>query len=437
MNSEGAGVRELRARPSRQGIRRIRLIQGDAFALGRARVDGAVAAPRGHPRPASLIDGRAINGTSIVLAVSLGRQRILLTGDLEDDHDADLLEAIPRDGRRWDLLKVAHHGSATASSRPLLEVLRPRLAAISSGSGNRYGHPAPATLERLDGDRAPRSGAPTARARSRSTFDGRPRSAHGAAGGPGRRPACPTRSRPAHAGATSPRRPLLRSTRWRYPPEPKRSHCSCLTSPSPRLLQHMTVVAEVASFLAYRASRAGLTVDRRLVETAALLHDVDKALPRDHPLRELGHGRGRRGLAHAKPGIPSWRGRSSPTRSRASTSPTPTTWVTDGTHRRAHRHLRRQARHPARRLARAAFRALAPQASRSTEPSSTVPTSWRCASRTRSATAIGIEPTDVERLRWVDDAMARAFAAGVPDARPLESVDGLPVYGTPADPSAA
>lgn len=61
-------------------------------------------------------------------------------------------------------------------------------------------------------------------------------------------------------------------------------------SPSPRLLQHVTVVAEVAAFLAYRATRAGVSVDRRLVETAALLHDVDKALPSEHPFRALGHG---------------------------------------------------------------------------------------------------------------------------------------------------
>ena len=67
------------------------------------------------------------------------------------------------------------------------------------------------------------------------------------------------------------------------------------TSPSPRLLQHVTVVAEVAAFLACRANGAGITVDRRLAETAALLHDVDKALPREHPLRSLGHG--------ARPGV--------------------------------------------------------------------------------------------------------------------------------------
>jgi putative nucleotidyltransferase with HDIG domain len=62
-------------------------------------------------------------------------------------------------------------------------------------------------------------------------------------------------------------------------------------SPSPRLVQHVTVVAEIAAFLAYRARERGTPVDRRLVETAALLHDVDKALPADDPLRALGHGR--------------------------------------------------------------------------------------------------------------------------------------------------
>lgn len=62
-------------------------------------------------------------------------------------------------------------------------------------------------------------------------------------------------------------------------------------SPSPRLVQHVTVVAEVAAFLAYRARERGTPVDRRLVETAALLHDIDKALPADDPLRAMGHGR--------------------------------------------------------------------------------------------------------------------------------------------------
>ena len=62
-------------------------------------------------------------------------------------------------------------------------------------------------------------------------------------------------------------------------------------SPSPRLLRHATAVAEVAAFLAEHIERRGLPVDRRLVESAALLHDLDKALPRNNAYRALGHGR--------------------------------------------------------------------------------------------------------------------------------------------------
>jgi hypothetical protein len=47
----------------------------------------------------------------------------------------------------------------------------------------------------------------------------------------------------------------------------------------------------VAAFLAERIRARGGAIDRRLAETSALLHDLDKALPADHRLRELEHGR--------------------------------------------------------------------------------------------------------------------------------------------------
>lgn len=56
------------------------------------------------------------------------------------------------------------------------------------------------------------------------------------------------------------------------------------------LLRHSAAVAEVAAFLAERVAARGAQVDRRLVESAALLHDVDKALSPDHPLRAMTHG---------------------------------------------------------------------------------------------------------------------------------------------------
>jgi hypothetical protein len=57
-------------------------------------------------------------------------------------------------------------------------------------------------------------------------------------------------------------------------------------------VRHARAVAEVAAWLAARIAAAGTTVDRRLVEAAALLHDVDKVLPADDPARALAHGDG-------------------------------------------------------------------------------------------------------------------------------------------------
>jgi len=56
------------------------------------------------------------------------------------------------------------------------------------------------------------------------------------------------------------------------------------------LVAHSSAVAEIAAFLASRIRARGIDVDRRIVESAALLHDMDKMLPADHPLKPLGHG---------------------------------------------------------------------------------------------------------------------------------------------------
>jgi hypothetical protein len=57
-------------------------------------------------------------------------------------------------------------------------------------------------------------------------------------------------------------------------------------------LRHARAVAEVAGWLAARCERAGEAVDRGVVEAAALLHDVDKALRPGDPARALPHGDG-------------------------------------------------------------------------------------------------------------------------------------------------
>jgi putative nucleotidyltransferase with HDIG domain len=63
-------------------------------------------------------------------------------------------------------------------------------------------------------------------------------------------------------------------------------------APPPWFVRHSRAVAEVAAWLAARIEGAGIAIDRRLVESAALLHDLDKVLPDDDPARRLKHGEG-------------------------------------------------------------------------------------------------------------------------------------------------
>ena len=90
--------------------------------------------------------GTAVNNVSVVLLGEANGRRFLLAGDVEEGIDPALLE---RGLPRVDLLKVAHHGSRTATTQAFVDAVRPRVAVASAGAGNTYGHPAPATLARL------------------------------------------------------------------------------------------------------------------------------------------------------------------------------------------------------------------------------------------------------------------------------------------------
>jgi competence protein ComEC len=66
--------------------------------------------------------------------------RFLLVGDAERGEEDWLLARHPGD-LRADVLKVGHHGSSTSSSDAFLAAVSPRLAVISVGALNKYGHP--------------------------------------------------------------------------------------------------------------------------------------------------------------------------------------------------------------------------------------------------------------------------------------------------------
>jgi len=103
------------------------------------------AAPGSPPVGPDALDGP--NDASVTLLVRTGGLTLLLLGDLEPPAQRALLAAHPELGD-VDVLKVAHHGSAYQDP-PLLHRLAPRLALISCGTGNPYGHPAPRTIAAL------------------------------------------------------------------------------------------------------------------------------------------------------------------------------------------------------------------------------------------------------------------------------------------------
>ncbi|MFE3325077.1 ComEC/Rec2 family competence protein [Streptomyces sp. NPDC059176] len=102
--------------------------------------------PRAIPDPGAVPDGP--NDASVTLFVRTeGGLTLLLLGDLEPPAQQQLLRAHPQ-LPRVDVLKVAHHGSAYQHPG-LLALAGPRLALISCGADNPYGHPAPRTVAAL------------------------------------------------------------------------------------------------------------------------------------------------------------------------------------------------------------------------------------------------------------------------------------------------
>ncbi len=95
------------------------------------------------------------NQTSLVVRVSLAGFVYLNPGDATAVEEAQILQSWPRDSLQSDLLKVGHHGSRTSTSREWLSAVRPKVAVISAGRGNRYGHPHADVVDRLEAAEVP------------------------------------------------------------------------------------------------------------------------------------------------------------------------------------------------------------------------------------------------------------------------------------------
>lgn len=89
------------------------------------------------------------NDSSLIVQFKLGEWAFLNLGDVTQEIEERLLKEFPE--IRGDILKIAHHGSDTSTSEWVLQTLKPKLALISAGLDNQYGHPHSEVLEKLEG----------------------------------------------------------------------------------------------------------------------------------------------------------------------------------------------------------------------------------------------------------------------------------------------
>lgn len=140
----GEAYRSSLAMAAAERVRWARVHPGDSLVVDRVVV--SFLAPD-STWAASLPDA---NSASTVAMVRYGSIRILFTGDAEAPEEAWLLDRYGPEVLRADVLKVAHHGSRTSTTPAFLAAVRPRLALLSVGLANDYGHPDAGVMARLD-----------------------------------------------------------------------------------------------------------------------------------------------------------------------------------------------------------------------------------------------------------------------------------------------
>lgn len=143
------------------------------LSAGEHMTDGALQISCLHPYAKKMPEDR--NDASLVLRLSQGDFQMLLTGDLEKSGEDWLVEqarpaveqpqpagqeqALPcapstqlaaQNPLRCTILDAGHHGASNATGEALLDLAQPGVVLISCGKNNRYGHPAPETLQRLE-----------------------------------------------------------------------------------------------------------------------------------------------------------------------------------------------------------------------------------------------------------------------------------------------
>ena len=99
--------------------------------------------------PGKNVYGESGNAASLVMALKYREFDMLFTGDVEGKGEEALIRSFGGLQKKWECVKISHHGSKNSTTEEFLDVAKPAYALISAGRNNSYGHPHEETLQRL------------------------------------------------------------------------------------------------------------------------------------------------------------------------------------------------------------------------------------------------------------------------------------------------
>ena len=120
------------------GTKVVRLSEGSRLTCGEMILEAKA--------PEKNAAGEDVNEDCMVLLLTYRDFSALFTGDIGEETERKLLPSLAQ----VDFLKVGHHGSRHSSCEDFLKAIRPEIGVISCSESNRYGHPSPEAVERLE-----------------------------------------------------------------------------------------------------------------------------------------------------------------------------------------------------------------------------------------------------------------------------------------------
>ncbi len=102
------------------------------------------------PKIDKKVSENSINNNALVCKLNFDEFKVLFTGDIEQEAEKILVSKYQYNNiLKSNILKVAHHGSKTSSTKEFLELVKPEISLIGVGENNTFGHPSNNTLENL------------------------------------------------------------------------------------------------------------------------------------------------------------------------------------------------------------------------------------------------------------------------------------------------